>query len=206
MSLVNSVQFEKEFEKQFWSKPQAVGLVKGQAQRNVNVAQDAMIDEFENHAVTIELEAGVGSDNISNSISYTGPDLGKPNLFTFIGFDEGTNPVAKLRELLLAPIFVQVGRRTGLSYEINVFSPEEEDIEESTPMPDAWTDGSWARGVEDASIPNIDAYLAIDEKGRSGGGLQISGRKFKGFDSQLSPTPYVSEITNAFRNRLLSLL
>lgn len=197
MAVINKSQFKKEFESQFWSKPQAIGLVKGQAQRAANLAQIAAVRVFEDSPVTKEIEAGVYSSNISNTISYAGN--GNANLFTFIGFPEGSDPIEALRQVLNEPIEVQVGNRNGLSYSVRIIGFNEDDIENATPMPE-WNQGaSWALGIEEGNIPGIKQYLAKLNAGRSGGGLQV---QLRDVDSSLNATPYISEIMNTFRERL----
>ena len=62
--------------------------------RTVNRALRAMLLEFNSHPVTKEIEAGPRAQNISGTLGGAG------NLFSFIGFDDGDNPIAPVRRIL----------------------------------------------------------------------------------------------------------
>ena len=53
-----------------------------------------MIEEFNAHPITQEIELGVTAPNLSNTLS------GVTNLFSFIGFDAGSRPIDPIRQLL----------------------------------------------------------------------------------------------------------
>ena len=52
------------------------------------------LDSFDSHPVTQEIKGGSSSANISKTLGGVG------NLFTYIGFESGSDPIKKLRELL----------------------------------------------------------------------------------------------------------
>ena len=197
---VNYNALKIQFEKQVFNTNQFRGLALGAARRRVEAAQNAMIEAFEENKVTKELEGGVRF-NGDSIISYHS-DKGQPNLYSFIGFSEGTDPLAVLRELLSAPIEVVIATRRGSSYYIRVLAPKEKDIEDATPMPSEYMAGefSWARGVEDGDLIGIGNYLAIEASAsRSGKGIQI---RFGNLDNSIEAVPYITSILEAFKKRL----
>lgn len=197
---VNIPALKVQFEKQVFNTNQFKGLALGIAQRRVNLAQEAMLDSFEDNKVTVELEGGASYSGDS-IISYHS-EQGIPNLYSFIGFREGTDPIKVLRELLSKPIQVQVATRNKNTYFIRVLAPKVKDIEEATPMPSEYMAGdfSWARGVEDGDLLGIGSYLAIETSAsRSGKGVQI---RFTGLNNTIEQVPYITSILEAFQKRL----
>jgi len=189
-----------QFEKQVFNTNQFKGLALGIAQRRVNLAQIDMLETFEGNSVTKEIEGGV---------DYNGPSIinyhsteGQANLFSFIGFPAGSNPVDVLRKLLEFPIRVQLATRNKNAYYFRVLSPTVKDVEDATPMPDDYLSGnfSWARGIEDGDLLGIGQYLAIETSAsRSGKGIQI---RFGNVNNSIETVPYITEILEAFRKRL----
>ena len=60
----------------------------------VQKAQKNFLDNFEKHPVTMEIAAGASATNISGTLGGIG------NLFSYIGFSAGSQPLAALRPLL----------------------------------------------------------------------------------------------------------
>ncbi len=201
---VNLQKLRVEFEKQIFNTNQFKGLAQGIATRRVNIAQNAMVDEFEEHRVTKEIDGG---------IDYNGPSVikyfsseGNANLYSFIGFSAGTDPLKVLRELLKYPIQVKLATRNTNTYYFQVLVPTVEDIETATPMPDEYVSGSfsWAAGVEDGGLLGINTFLAIRvAASRSGGGIQVNMKHPT--DSSIEKVPYITDILEAFRKRLQEL-
>jgi hypothetical protein len=203
MVKLNLAALRVEFERQVFNTRQFAGLAKGIAQRRANIAQGQMENVFEEHGVTQELEAG--NTGKSAYITYFKPDRGNANLFSFIGFPEGTNPVAVLRELLAEPIEVKLQTRARNAYYFRIMYPTADDIERATPMPSEYFSGnfSWARGLEDGDLPGIGQFLAIRaEASRSGGGIQV---EIKDTGSSIARVPYITEILEAFRKKIQAL-
>lgn len=200
---------QRQFQKQFWDTPQALGLAKGQAQRAVNVAQQAMVQTFLLHPVTLELKSGPNSSNLSNTISYDG-ESSNANLFSFFGFVNGEDPTEELERMLTNKIIaVNLGGPKDLTYSFKITVPSKNDIEAITPLP--WANTlSWAAAIEDGSITNIRKFIPASELpvsvvarySRSGGGLQIEKLSK---NSSFNNRPYVSEIINAFIDKLQQL-
>lgn len=157
-----------------------------------------MIEEFLSHPVTVELRAGPGAKNISGTL-YGSASNG--NLFTFIGFEKGYDPIRPILNILEQSKITQIGlskKTIGVKYRMHIPSPD--DIFEVTPMP--WAAGrSWAKGIEQG-ISGLGRFLPKNNEGRSGGGIQIKNTKTKGLSIKFKNTPYISQILNNFRNNL----
>jgi len=202
---VNLTKLRIEFEKQFTDSSRFKTLARGAALSRIRAAQREMVNTFEAHPVTKELEGGV---------DYNGPSLikyhnseHKANLYSFIGFPKGTNPLDVLRKLLLFPIDVRLSTRVKNTYYFVVLSPTTDDIEKATPMPTDYLSGtfSWARGIEDGDLLGIENFLSIKvSASRSGGGIQVE--LGSPLDSTIATSPYITDILEAFRKRLQLLI
>jgi hypothetical protein len=173
--------------------------------KNFRIERKRVINEFENHPVTRELEAGVGSANIS------GTTHGVGNLFSFIGFPQGSRPVDSVRKLMLGIRISSRPKKTIISRNkmekvYKVYSPDMSDFQAATPMP--WETGlSWVRGVE-RGISGFGHFMATNSAGaegfnfsgsRSGGGVEVRRTlTTMGF----RPVKYISLILSNFTRRL----
>lgn len=201
MGRVDLKKLRIEFEKQVLDTTQYKNLARGAALSKVRSAQNDMVQTFESHPVTNELAGGA---------DYSGPSLiryhsadHKANLYSFIGFPEGTDPLDVLRKLLKFPIEVRVSTRVKNTYYFTVLAPTGEDIEQATPMPSEYLSGgfSWARGIEDGDLLGIGNFLSIKASAsRSGGGIQVKVNE--PLDSEVSQSPFITDILEAFRRRI----
>jgi hypothetical protein len=161
---------------------------------NLVRAKKEMIREFESHPVTKEISAGVSSSNLSNTLT------GYGNLFTFIGFSSGDNPISKVRESLVSIPKIKSTKLTlnKRSYTIEV--PDVSDFRPVSRMP--WESGrSWLESVE-TGISGFSYYMAYifdSEKSRSGGGVQTENKLRA---SAYRPIPYMTPILRRFVNGL----
>lgn len=185
------------------SKTKAVALEK--VTEKVEEVKAKFMDEFETHPVTKEIEAGPDSRNISKTL------IGDGNLFTFIGFNEGENPIAGLREALENSFKVKKslfsfnisGKKR--QYEFKVSVPSMEELENLTPMPSWDSSRSWLKGIE-SGISGYNRYmfkrLGFFKNSRSGKGLQAKGviRAKKG--TKFVNTRYMSRMLRTVYRRL----
>ena len=149
-------------------------------------AKKAALQAFDNHPVTREIEAGENSNNQSNTLG------GEGNLYSFIGFNPGDNPIAKLREFLASKIKIinKVSRKNDMVFYISIDLPSADDIAQVTPLP--WAPGrSWAEGIE-RGLSGLGNYLVKDNaQSRSGKAVQV---KAMIRNSSFSTTPYLTKI------------
>lgn len=157
--------------------------------------QEELVRNFEAHPVTQEIEDGPYASNISGTLS------GEGNLFSFIGFYEGSDPIEVIREILYEPADITVLRRVrNNSFLVNISGVDKEDIFAETPLPWA-TQISWAESIE-RGLSGFGQYLYKEEglrRSRSTTGLQIKGRIRSG---SFKNTKYISELINNFRKSL----
>ena len=73
-------------------------------------AKNSLINNFNSHPVTREIEAGPEADNSSRTLGGSG------NLFTFIGFFREDNPVEMVRNALQRHIKITSGKFTSRSF------------------------------------------------------------------------------------------
>lgn len=159
--------------------------------------KDEMIKDFEGHAVTRELKAGPSGSNVSHTL----PD---GNLYGFIGFEEGVDPITPISKLLQnTSIFIK-GRKMGMSgfiWTYIVTIPTLQELYASTPMP--WSKGaSWLREIEGRGIPNLGQYMyKSTSASRSDAGFQNKNKSGGG----VVRVPYIKEILSKFEDNLNSV-
>ena len=154
-----------------------------------------MIAEFLGHPVTQEIKSGPSGTNISGTLN------GVTNLFAFIGFDSGDEPIMPILSLLEATEIRYIAPITqgGIGNNFQVSIPTAEDIFAITPLP--WAFGrSWAQGIE-RGISGL-GYLLRKNKGRSGAAIQ-SRVKVRG--GRFSNTPYISALIKKYTQRFEEL-
>ena len=168
-----------------------------ETRRKFKELKGQMISEFLALPVTQEIMAGPNGVNISGSLG------GVSNLFAFIGFNQGDDPIAPILTLLEA-VNLQydsdIKRSTrgfGVNFKVNLPLPEE--IFAITPLP--WATGrSWAEGIE-RGLSGL-GHLLKKSKGRSGAAIQtrvkVRGGKFQN-------TPYISAFLKKYKQKFEQL-
>lgn len=163
-----------------------------EVKNNLDQATDMMLQEFNEHPVTQEIEAGPTASNSSGSLG------GYGNLFSFLGFENGTNPIAFLRNFLKESVSIvrRPSSKARGRYTFNVTVPEIKEIENETPLPYE-SSRSWVRGIE-RGISGIAYYIFTkkSKSSRSGTGLQSQGKARGGVRFQNQS--YLTSILNKF--------
>lgn len=171
--------------------------VKGEAYKAMRVvfqnAYARMIEEFNRHTVTQEIEMGPNGLNISDTLG------GYGNLFSFIGFDSDDKPIDALRALLVDGTYFKQTIYKNRNWYFQVYFPTRKEIDAVTEMP--WEGGnSWAEGIE-RGISGLSYYMFKRwQNGRSGTGFQLPYDNLE--DAHFAPKPYLSEILADFRERI----
>jgi len=158
--------------------------------------KNEMIKEFLTDPVTIELLEGAGASNISGTLG------GVSNLFAFIGFNSGEQPISPILQLLEGTqiIYKQEIRQRGIGVEFEVSLPTAEDIFMVTPLP--WASGrSWAEGIE-RGLSGL-GYLLRKSDGRSGAAIQSRVKKVR--SGRFQNRPYISSLIKRYRKRFENL-
>lgn len=150
--------------------------------------KNEMIDEFNNHLITKEIEGGIGSPNISGTLNNI------TNLYSFIGFETGTDPIEPIRSILLKINYRIIKSNKEASSQVIINIPIAQEIFDVTPMP--WAVGrSWAKGIE-SGISGLGYYLYKNKNSRSGLGLQSQKQIRTGVS--FKNTKYISDIINKY--------
>lgn len=120
-------------------------------------AKNTTIEQFENHPVSLEIKSGPEG---GKSQYLSGPSDG--NLFSFIGFDAGSNPVDNVVSFLQQSITIT--KQPQLNYNRNLYKfrvryPTVDDFQTTAaaPMPRG-TSKNWLYAIE-RGIPGINFYL-----------------------------------------------
>ena len=164
------------------------------SQQFEKIKQD-MLNEFDNHPVTREINDGISASNISGTLD------GITNLYSFIGFNEGDNPTKVIRDLLEKSTYKIITNTNGISSIASFEIPTSQEIFAITPMP--WATGrSWARGIE-TGISGIGYYLKVEKNSRSGLGIQ--NKKQVRSNIRFKNIAYISALINKFNTQLKNL-
>lgn len=177
MATINKTILNREVKKLLFNKD-IQNLAYQRASREFQRIKNQTLKQFNQHPVTKELEGGIGASNISDTLPGT---KGDANLFSFIGFAEGSNPTQEVRQILEQEIDLNQkptvrNIETGIEFRFKVLAPTLKAIEAQTPLP--WENGrSWVKGIE-RGISGLGYYLSgrfkSPEPSQSGGGIQSS--------------------------------
>ena len=194
--------FTQRFEKEVVKASQAEAVQRMAydiAKEKAKEAKDKMVKEFKNHPVTREIMGGANATNLSGTLG------GYGNLFSFIGFSTGSDPISPIKNYLensvrihRKPIITKSHKDVIMKFRMDV--PKTSDIEVLSPSP--WEGRSWARGVE-RSITGFGNYMYSRTKGfensRSKKAVQTS-KKMRSM--AFKPVKYISSILDAFNDGL----
>ena len=160
----------------------------------VEKIKEEIIQEFEEHPISKEIEGGITAFNISNTLN------GITNLYSFIGFEAGDKPLDPIRiELQKIKLKYNVNRKGDLIFTIDF--PSAKDIFNVTPMP--WATGrSWAQGIENG-ISGLGYYIKQVKNSRSGLGVQTKNQIRSGV--RFRNTKYISELIKKYNKKIEDL-
>lgn len=186
IKMFRELQADKEYQK----------IVRSSIEEQFDKIKQKYIEEFLNHPVTQEIKGGISANNISGTLS------GITNLYSFIGFDEGTDPIKPIEDLLQRSNYRIIFNNNSIDSTIVFDIPTAAQIFEITPMP--WAIGrSWARGIE-TGISGLGYYLKKKKNSRSGFGIQSSTNQVR-FGVSYKNTKYISDLINRFNKELTNL-
>jgi hypothetical protein len=178
-------------------------------EREFDKKKKKLMERFEEHKVTQELEAGAEA---------TSSFLKVGNLFSLLGFYADEKPVDQLREILNKDIYLDkstkmVIHQDTIEIQKQVWMPSQEDIREKTSSVGVskWTDRSWLDMIE-RGIPGLPWFLSNlnwqhpkrqrpnFKTSRSGTGLEVATNLGRG---ATGPIKYISELMRKFRESIL---
>jgi len=168
--------------------------------------KESLLLEFLNHPVTKELQAGADSSSSGSDVLSDISPVG--NLFSFIGFDRGYDPIAPILERLklIQLDFKQNGEFITIEIK-NYPLPQEIFNPALTPMP-RQQGRSWAKGIE-SGISGLNYFLFVRDKtfkkSASGHAIQLKdkvrggkGIFFKG--AKFNNAKYITNLLNKYKN------
>jgi len=158
--------------------------------------KNELIKEFLSDPVTIEILQGARGSNISGTLG------GVSNLFAFIGFDSGEQPISPILQSLenIQITYNKEIRKRGIGVEFDVSMPTAQDIFTITPLP--WASGrSWAEGIE-RGLSGL-GYLLRKDGGRSGAAVQSRVNKIR--SGKFQNRPYISALIRKYTKRFEDL-
>lgn len=141
------------------------------------------------HPVSQELSAGPDGPNVSRTLN------GEGNLYSFIGFENGSKPIEDLLYLIEKNTKIKQIDSKGETFKFEVYTPSLDELRSQTPMP--FENGnSWLRGIE-KGISGFSNYLygLLFENSRSGGGIQSENKIRR---TAYKPVRYFTELYNKF--------
>lgn len=197
MAKVNYNQLRENLFKQ--TPKQVAPLALQTARNKFSGAKDEMLEDFDNHPVTQEIEAG--KENGLNASNISGTLGGKGNLWGFIGFSQGSDPIGDIRNELKAsyltetPKIKKEGNRMLFNYSVKY--PDLKDLSKLSSAKMEWENRTWFEAVE-TFISGLSNYVRHKVTGRSGAGLQAKNPLR---DAVYSPVKYLSVILKDFKER-----
>lgn len=167
------------------------------AQEKFERAKAHLLNDIENHPVSKEISSG---QSVTSSKFLSGPG----NLFSFLGFNEGSDPVGELIDLLDEIIIFEPSTkildRKNLSFSAisRTYLPVDSDLQI---LSLAWEPGiSWVSAIE-KGVSNLGYYLFVNSSAsRSGKGIQVGHITRQ---TTFSPAPYLTPLFEKFRKDLL---
>ena len=167
-----------------------------EARKKFKEIKQEMVKDFLSHPITLEIMEGPSATNISGTLG------GVSNLFAFIGFDQGDQPILPILTLLegVDLTYHKEVKNKGIGVSFNVSLPDVETIFSITPLP--WATGrSWAEGIE-RGLSGL-GYLLIKNAGRSGVAVQSRVNKVRG--GRFQNRPYISALIKKYKKRFEEL-
>lgn len=186
IKMFQDLQADKEYQNE----------IKRVIDQEFNKIKNEFIDEFMKHPITQEIQGGISATNSSNTLG------GITNLYSFIGFDEGTDPIRPIEELLKKSNYRVLFNNRSVEATVIFDIPTAAQIFEITPMP--WATGrSWARGIE-TGISGLGYYLKKTKNSRSGLGVQSTNQQIRS-GVMFKNSKYISDLINRFNKELKQL-
>tara|TARA_R100000008_G_C3586495_1_gene172832 strand:- start:4339 stop:5052 length:714 start_codon:yes stop_codon:yes gene_type:complete len=161
-----------------------------------------------NHPVSQEIDGGPEEQNLSGTLG------GYGNLFSYIGFEDGSDPIGEVLALIDQHRLsshkrvrktgnVGKGRdRIGFEFSWKVVGMSKSKLFSSTRSTVPWMGKSWLKGIE-SGISGLGAYLYVEDENfknsRSGTAVQVKNSLRSG---GYRPVSYISALYNEFSRDL----
>lgn len=146
--------------------PKFTKVAHAEAKSRFEKAKAGLLQDFLSDVVTNEIRGGNTASNTSGTLG------GYGNLFSYIGFYEGFDPIAPIEDYLKNFIFNARAINRGGNLSFAIKWPSMKVIRNLSRMP--WEEGnSWVDGIEEG-ISGFSSYMydLASGKGRSGAAIQ----------------------------------
>lgn len=194
MVTLNKKQFQ-QIERQALRQNTVRRSLKSNIEKKFKRIQQKFLKAFDEHPVTVELMNGPTSSNISRTLDGVG------NLYSYIGFSAGTDPIRPLRKIL---------EKYRIDYhphefkiKIDIILPTKEEVFAATPLP--WASGrSWIKGIE-RGMSGVGEFLYRRRgivKSKSGYAIQTRGKIRR---SRFRNVSYISSLLNEYYKEIKNL-
>ena len=183
---------KKLIQKEIFNNRAVKKMVRDIVQEEVEKEKALFQQDFESHPVTQELDGGENASNISGTLG------GYGNLFSFLGFNQGTNPTAPVKFLIQRITLDRNIQATGNGFKVRVNVPSKDDFGAVSRLP--FEGGrSWLLDIE-RGISGLGAYLyGRFASSRSGTGIQS---KYNYANKRFRNVKYFSGMYTKFLRRL----
>jgi len=183
---------KKLIQKEIFNNRAVKKMVRDIVQKEVEKEKALFQQDFETHPVTQELDGGENASNISGTLG------GYGNLFSFLGFNQGTNPTAPVKFLIQKITLDRNIQATVNGFRVRVNVPSKEEFGAVSRLP--FEGGrSWLLDIE-RGISGLGAYLYGRFTGsRSGAGIQS---KYNYSNKRFRNVKYFSGMYTKFLRRL----
>lgn len=190
MAKINQVAVDAKISRAFAENGVRKNFTKTANRKTLNAVKQFLEIDFDNDPVNRQL---IAADN--------GGEYGA-ELYGYLGFEAGSEPVDKVKEQLRNQITLDSngrsvgGRARGVAiYEYDINFPDENEIDADLP----WTSLSWIDAIQ-YGIGNVEHFLFKNGKGRSTHGIQVKGN-VNSTDEQIEPD-YWTRLAIKFQERL----
>ena len=183
---------KKLIQKQIFNNRAVKKMVRDIVQKEVEKEKALFQQDFESHPVTQELDGGENASNISGTLG------GYGNLFSFLGFNQGTNPTAPVKFLIQRITLDRNIQATGNGFRVRVNVPSKDDFGPVSRLP--FEGGrSWLLDIE-RGISGLGAYLY----GRFASSRSVTGiqSKYNYANKRFRNVKYFSGMYTKFLRRL----
>jgi hypothetical protein len=183
---------KKRIQKEIFNNRAVKKMVLDIVQKEVEKEKALFRQDFESHPVTQEIEGGENASNVSGTLG------GYGNLFSFLGFNNGSNPTSPVKFLIQSISVAKNVRVSASGFQFKVNIPSKEQFGAVSKMP--WEGGrSWLLDVE-RGISGLGAFLSGSfSTSRSGGGIQS---KYNYSNKRFRNVKYFSDMYSRFLRKL----
>lgn len=193
------------------ASPVGLNRVQKAMDAKFEIAKDKLINDFENHVISREINISKSAPENDNNISQTLGGVG--NLFSFIGFNYGEDPIGEVSSILKEEMVlarpskgenVTRGNSPRIRYRFSARVPRES-LEEATQM--NWQPVSWLYAIE-RGISGLTHYIRgafPTPPSLSGGGLQTKKNAVRSIEYQPPKQGYFNALLRNFVSYFKSL-